>query len=97
MDEIVVKHNLKRKSHVHNLMKKAAAIKIQFENGRNPNKKSLKGSSIPQLNDHIKNFIRSNTSRGVPISRRIIATEVKLTARKKYRKDLKGIDGYMEH
>ena len=95
VDEIVVKHNLKRKSHVHNLMKKAATIKTQYENGRNPNKKSLKGSSIPQLDDHIKNFIRSKTSRGVPISRRIIATEVKLTARKKYGKDLKGSDGYI--
>lgn len=57
---------------------------------QNPNKNSLKGCSIPQLDDHIKNFIHSYTSRGVPISYRIIATEVKLAARKKYEKNLKG-------
>lgn len=46
-DEVVVKHNLKRRSHVHNLMNKAAAIKIQFENGSKSKKKFAERMQYP--------------------------------------------------
>lgn len=97
MEEIVAKYKLKSRSHVHNLVRKSAAIKRDYENGNDPNRKSLKQSSIPGLDDHIKNFIRSSTSRGVPISRRIISTENKLACQKKYGKQLKGSQGHISN
>lgn len=77
VEEIVAKYKLKSRSHVHNLVRKSAAIKRDYETRCDPNRKSLKQSSVAGLDDHIKNFIRSSTSRGIPISRRIISTEIK--------------------
>ena len=92
--QVIQKHGLKNRQHLHSIKKASSVIVAQFESGVNSKRKSLKSTAYPEIDQEMKKFVREKIIQGMPVNRDVLKLHALKVASKKGLDKFKASDGF---